>query len=190
MKKPKSIHDYLKIISNDPNYSPKNSYDWFRRQVTQIGIIDTKKMVANATITTLLPGQMYMFGYDPKYKDTLPYYDKYPIIFPFAKDATSFTGINFHYLSGKYRMQLLHSLEQFSFKAPNNEQKLILQWQLISNASRFPGVRSAVKKYLFSHCRSKFIRIPSEDWLTAIMLPTHQFVGARDQAVWAESRGL
>ena len=30
-------------------------------------------------------GQMYMFQYDPKYKDVLPYYDRFPLVIPFEQ---------------------------------------------------------------------------------------------------------
>ena len=35
-------------------------------------------------------GNMYLFAYDPKHKDTLPYYDRFPIIFPINKAKGGF----------------------------------------------------------------------------------------------------
>ena len=40
---------------------------------------------------------MYLFHYDPKYKETLPLYDRFPLIFPFQNVEGGFMGINFHY---------------------------------------------------------------------------------------------
>ena len=28
----------------------------------------------------LMPGRMFMFFYDPKHKETLPYYDRFPLV--------------------------------------------------------------------------------------------------------------
>ena len=50
-------------------------------------------------------GQMYMFQYDPKYKDVLPYYDRFPLVIPFEQtrrvgiaQGDGFYGLNLHYL--------------------------------------------------------------------------------------------
>ena len=46
-------------------------------------------------------GDMFIFQYDPKYKDKpsiLPYYDRYPVIIMFDTGLTGFLGLNFHYL--------------------------------------------------------------------------------------------
>jgi len=52
---------------------------------------------------------------------------------------------------------------------------MALNWRLLSNVSKFPGVVPAVKKYLFDHVQSRFIKIPIADWKTAIMLENSEF---------------
>jgi len=36
-------------------------------------------------VDSVEPGGMYMFLYDPKTKAKLPYFDRFPLIFPFNK---------------------------------------------------------------------------------------------------------
>jgi hypothetical protein len=45
-----------------------------------------------------------------------------------------------------------------------------------------------VKKYLYSHVRSKFMYIYPSEWDIALMLPTEQFRKANKQRVWNESK--
>jgi hypothetical protein len=55
------------------------------------------------------------------------------------------------------------------------QQVLVLNWKLLSNFSKFPAVAPAVKKYLFGHVQSRFIKVPLEDWKTAILLENAEF---------------
>ena len=44
-------------------------------------------------------GRMYFYFYDPKTKDTLPYYDKFPLVIPIERYPDGFLGLNLHYQS-------------------------------------------------------------------------------------------
>ena len=57
--------------------------------------------------TRFLLGNMYLFAYDPKHKETLPYYDRFPLIFPINKAKGGFLGINLHYLPPPFRAKLM-----------------------------------------------------------------------------------
>ena len=63
----------------------KQSMDWFRRKAHYINQIDRRGLMNEDPIELKnrpvinLPGNMYMFFYDPKHKDTLPYYDTFPL---------------------------------------------------------------------------------------------------------------
>ena len=56
-------------------------------------------------------GEIYCYHYNPKYRQTLPYYDMFPIVLPFEKHKNGFTGINFHYLPIYMRIKLLELLD-------------------------------------------------------------------------------
>ena len=38
-------------------------------------------------------GKMYFFIYDPKHKDTLPMYDRFPLVFPIIKISSPAPGV-------------------------------------------------------------------------------------------------
>ena len=87
---------------------------WYRDTAKQFGKNINEKSLLNKDktrlVTKIKPGSMYMFMYDPKFKDTLPYYDRFPMIFPFRVEGDRFWGINLHYLPLRVRAQLMDSL--------------------------------------------------------------------------------
>lgn len=191
------MSNILDLIRGNPQYSAKNSVTWFQSQIRDLvgsRNITSMQMLAqmqNNLTTQLLPGKMYMFVYSAKHKETLPYYDKFPLIIPFAKDSLSFKGLNFHYLPYAQRILLLDSLVKVGDKAnkyKKNDQ-LRLSWQLVTNMSRSNLMAPCVKMYLNGYVKSRFIEIPQKDWATAIMLPTHNFAGASATTVWRDSYG-
>ena len=68
---------------------------------------------------------MFMFIYDPKHKDTLPFYDTFPLVFPIEIYSDSFLGINLHYLPPVLRAKLMDALYTTANNNKYNEYKLI-----------------------------------------------------------------
>jgi hypothetical protein len=74
-------------------------------------MMNDKENIVN-TIDEKSIGKMYTFFYDPKHKETLPYYDLFPLIFVVGPAAGGFLGINLHYLPPVLRAKLMDSLYQ------------------------------------------------------------------------------
>ena len=134
-------------------------------------------------------GKMYTFVYDPKWKDDLPYYDIYPLIFPIEYYGDSMLGINMHYLPPILRAQLMDAL----YHTLNNEKynkttRLQISYKILKGAAAYGYFKPCVKKYLFSHVRSQFVYISPDEWDIALMLPTQQFKKASAEKVWTDSR--
>ena len=53
---------------------------------------------------------MNMFFYDPKHKDTLPYYDRFPLSVIIGPAKGGFYGLNLHYLPPVLRAKMLDAL--------------------------------------------------------------------------------
>lgn len=184
----------LEKIRLDPNYARTRSVDWYKKKINELGgnapnaKTELIKQTKELQTMRLLPGAMFFFGYDPKYKEKLPYYDNFPLSLILSVEGPHFTGINFHYLSYAMRMKLYEKMHLigYSSKLPT-EQITKLNWKLLSSLTRFPEVRPAVKKYLFSHVQTKFIKIPVDDWATAIMLPVEKFAKKPQAQVARES---
>lgn len=136
-----------------------------------------------------LIGQMYLFNYDAKNKATLPYFDRFPLIFPFKKVKGGFYGINLHYLPLQYRAKLMDSL----YDVTNNDRydettRLRISYDILSNASRFRYFKPCVKRYLTSQLRSRFLYIYPSEWDIALFLPLERFQGASKATVFKDSR--
>ena len=174
-----------------------NASTWLREQARSVTTpIDAKRVIGSMSspdrlVTNITVGRMYMFMYDPKTKQDLPYYDKFPLIFPFRRVKGGFYGINMHYLPHMMRAKLMDSLYTLANnQAQDDTTKLRLSYQILSRASRFRFFEPCVKHYLNNHVRTRFLWIPADQWETALFLPLERFVGATKQQVWKDSRRM
>lgn len=136
-------------------------------------------------------GNMYLFNYDPKHKDTLPYYDMFPLIFPINKAKGGFLGINMHYLPPVLRAKLMDSLyETITNKNYDDTTKLNISYRILNGAAKYKEFAPTVKHYLTSHVRSRPAYIHPTEWDIALFLPTQKFVGASANKVYADSRKI
>jgi hypothetical protein len=180
----------------DLNTVVKKSRSWFDQQVNLLakqGLTPNNVMRgdADSLVTKIQPGYLYMFAYDPKLKKELPYYDRFPLVFPYARTPDGFMGLNMHYLPYGLRIQLLDNLLIFrSNKRMDEMTRLKYSWQVIDGVTRFAGAKPCIKQYLIGHVRTQFRKVDSEDWATAMLLPVERFVGASKQEVWADSRKI
>jgi hypothetical protein len=145
---------------------------------------------ADKTRLTNIPyvGRMYLFNYDPKYKKELPYYDKFPLVFPINFYSDGFLGINLHYIPPEIRAVLMDRL----YSTINNDSisentKVQLNYEMLTGASRFKYFKPCVKRYLYSHAVSGFKYVSPLDWDKAIMLPTERFVKSTKERAWSDS---
>lgn len=140
-------------------------------------------------VTQIMPGKLYLYQYDPKFKETLPYYDKFPLVLPFARTQESFTGLNLHYLDYDMRMRLFQQLLKITnTKHFDETTKIKYSWETVKAAQKLRAARPCVKMYLFEHLASPLGLVPPNDWHTAIMLPVQRFVGANKDSIWKQNR--
>lgn len=186
-----------KYYQQNPTKKKRNSVhsrEWFRKEVTKNHAnIRTSQLVRDrkSLRSVPIPGKMYMYDYDPKHKKTLPYYDKFPLIFPFnvgGKDGKRFYGINLHYLPPKMRLvvfqQLLHMRNERHYR---RRTKLDMNWAKLEALASHKAVSFATKQYLFSHVRSRFTEVPANYWEIVINMPVARFQKASSKTVWKDS---
>lgn len=167
---------------------------WFRDTARRVKNVNRNKLMNDPqnvveTLTTQSIGKMYSFFYDPKHKDTLPFYDQFPLIFMLGPKEEGFLGINLHYLPPVLRAKLMDAL----YDILNNQRfdkttKLKISYELLNNASKFRYFRPCLKHYLFDHVQSHFLNIEPKFWDAALMLPTEKFRKADIDTVWNQSR--
>lgn len=172
------------------------SVRWYQDTIRKVGLSNVTGRTALRSdigefVSGVEPGDMYLFFYDPKTKEKLPYYDTIPLVMVFDVNPKGFHGINFHYLPPLLRMQLLGKmLEYTTSKTLSEKTKFALKWNTLRNTARFPGVRVCVKQYLNDHLQSRVLKINPDDWKKTIMLPIDNFEKKTRNIVFRESRRM
>lgn len=167
----------------------ERSVRWFRDKVRELGTPPTRQLV-NEGIVRGRPafGRMNFYFYDPKYKNELPYYDRFPLVLPIEQYNEGFLGLNFHYLSIPMRIRLLNVITEYaSDQSMSENTRIRLTWNRIK---RNPMVKPTVKRYLADNVRSQFRVINADEMMLAVLLPVQRFVKASDEKVYADSRRM
>ena len=154
----------------DTTTGPK-SYDWYRNKVSTMTTPGARSLI-NKGKATLRPkyGIMNLFGYDPKFKETLPLYDRFPLIFPLEPAKGGFYGINFHYLQPGARVNFLRQLSRFA-SDKNYDKKT--RYNIGELSGRY--FKRTIKHYLTKQVRTSFLNITADEMAIAIFLPVARF---------------
>lgn len=170
----------------------RKSQDWFTKRVRGIRRINEVNFLKDPNLVRkqrFFPGYMYHFTYDPKTKDTLPYYDTFPLVLPVGPAPGGFYGLNLHYLNPVARAIFLDKLTDIANNTRFDEKTRIkLNYDILTASRRFKEFAPCFKHYLTEHITSKLMMVPSSEWEIAIFLPTERFEGANKRTVWRESK--
>ena len=163
---------------------------WLRAKVkdlkpTSSALMNDRDRLKNKSMI----GRMYFYFYDPKTKDSMPYYDQFPLVIPIEKYNDGFLGLNLYYIHPKHRMILLDKLsDTLSNDDYDEKTKLKINYRYLAAASRIFEANPCIKRYLFTQIQSRFLEITADEWDIAAMLPVESFVGATTSKVYADSR--
>jgi hypothetical protein len=167
---------------------------WYRDTAQSYKRLDERSLMKSDTerlTNRIMIGSMYMYYYDPKHKATLPYYDRFPLVFPYKKVPGGFMGLNMHYLPLQYRAKLMDALYDVSTNQKFDETtRLKMNYSLLNSASKFKYFAPCVKHYLNEQVRSRFLYVYPSEWDISLFLPLERFQGATKQKVWADSKKL
>lgn len=171
----------------------KESVDWFRTASRRIAHINDLKFFndnkANQQGFPVKVGSMYMFYYDPKHKKELPYYDRFPLIFPLESYSDGFLGINMHYLPPLLRAGLMDVLYSYINNINMDETtRLNLSYQVLKGTMKAKNFKPCIKRYLTGHVRSQFLWVDPTEWNIVLFLPLARFEKASINQVYRDSR--
>lgn len=149
---------------------------------------DDKKRLLNR-LSALQIGRLCMFYYYPKTRDKLPYYDRYPLVMPIRMDRDGFLGLNFHYLPQRQRALLMDELVKKVIKDNKHTERkrIILSYDIMKSTMRIPHYIPCIKKYLYSHMKSRFYIVEPEYWNIVLFLPLERFEKASMSRVHVDS---
>jgi len=164
--------------------------DWLRNKIKSLNptakilFQDTRKTKNNTIL-----GKMYFYYYDPKTKDKLSFYDKFPLVIPIEQYSDGFLGLNLHYIHPRERIILLDKLSETLNNSRYDEKtKFRISYEYLKAAKKMYEAKPCLKRYLFANIQSKFLEISADEWDIAVLLPVENFVGASKTKVFLESR--
>lgn len=176
------LQKYFKKIGNfELKELARKGMGWFWGKISELRkvvITPRKFIIAEDKTRKLSIGRVYIFQYKPKYKDSLPVWDEFPLVLPFQATPNGFIGINLHYLPYNARAWLLDNLTRINPTVTKKKQ-MTVSWEILSNMARVNVAKYATHQYLLSHITSPIRVIQVEDYAKMIMLPVHKFHGER-----------
>jgi hypothetical protein len=170
----------------------KKSLEWLSQKIAELR--NTSNIPAGMSrerfrqVDSFRLGKLYCFYYDPKGKESLPYYDRFPMVLAIEKYNDGFLGLNLHYLPFNYRLAFLGKLLKFAVQGePGEIDRLRVTYDILVASRRLKEFRPCIKRYLAGHIQSKILAIQPNEWDIAAFLPLQQFRGANSEKVWQES---
>jgi hypothetical protein len=165
------------------------SLKWYQNALKSMLGVNRKQLLDEFDRSKPLSGRMFMYFYDPKGKKTLPYYDRFPLIFMVEKAEGGFYGLNLHYLPHKERAIFFDRLLDYTNNKRYDEStRLRLKYDLLKGSSKLKYFAPCFKHYLTKHVKSKIVEVPADQWEQVIFLPSEQFKKASKSSVWQESK--
>jgi hypothetical protein len=177
-----------KLVDNQGDSYKSNS--WYRDNVKKIYSKASARKLMNQGKLLGRPsvGRLNLFFYDPKFKETLPYYDRFPLVLPLEPIKGGFMGLNFHYLPPVLRLKLLEEMSAWAVRQDlSKSNRFDVSYDRVSS---IPLIKPTIKKYLWGHVRSSFLRIDTSEAAIACYLPVQQFKKRSAAYVYGQSRGM
>lgn len=175
----KLLNIFKKKTKSDLQKSSQESVEWMKKKISSIGKSPGSKFKL---------GGLFFFYYDAKGKDTLPYYDRFPLVIPLEMYSDGFLGLNLHYLPLQMRLAFLDKLMDYASQGAAGEIECVrISYDILCASRRLKEFKPCVKRYLTSHVQSKLLAVEPNEWQTAASLPVQKFTGASAAYVWQES---
>lgn len=147
---------------------------------------------ATRKVKIIEQGRLYGYLYDPKYKKTLPYYDKFPLTLVLGLYSDGFLGLNMHYLPYPLRAKLLENVMESTKKTRRRgkeEEIADVSYRILKSSTVSRLMQFSIKRYLYGHVKSPFVEFMMPGaFESAVFLPTETFEKASKYDVWRDIR--
>ena len=190
-----NIFDRLERQAFRAGITPRTeeSRKWFQAKAKNLRSINREDLMQEDQIkqrSKQVIGGMYMFFYDPKHKDKLPYYDAFPLVIVVGPAKGGFYGLNLHYLPPTLRLKFFSALMDNQGSKLSENDKFKITYKMLNRSSKLKEFRPCLKHYLGSQVQSRFAEVPAPEWEIATFLPTAQFRKANNYKVYYDSRNM
>lgn len=173
-----NIEDRMRNASGEQKKRMKQtSVEWLQSKINLIKMGYQVVPDSHSSSISGFQGRMFFYEYDPKTKNTLPMWDKYPLVIILEQYSDGFLALNLHYASSGDRTKLLTSLLRNRIYNPElNILKVNIDHERFSTAMKtYPGFKQCIKRYLSRHIQGRALEIKPHEWGLAIVLPIEDF---------------
>jgi len=176
------------------NPRTKEAQDWFRRKAQTIRRVDRTGLMTADGVKLVnrqqpLIGSMNMFFYDPKTKETLPFYDRFPLAIIVGPAEKGFYGLNLHYLPPILRAKFLDALLDITTNKKYDETtRFAMSYKMLTASSKMRFFQPCFKHYLTGHVKSRLARVAASEWEIATFLPTASWEKTSAANAYRQSR--
>lgn len=132
-------------------------------------------------------GQVYFYIYDAKLKDELPFWDKFPLVIPIKYYRDGWLGLNLHYAPPQLRAMLLDKLMDYAKTFKSEKAFMKVSYGLLKATLGLKQFGPLIHRYLINHVQTELVKVDSQYWEKAALLPVQQFQKADARTVWRES---
>jgi hypothetical protein len=137
------------------------------------GIKSNREVPGSRTTKSFNVGNIYFYIYDAKLKDELPMWDRFPLTIPLKMLNDGFIGLNLHYLDVGTRAVFVNELINNFGSLSGKNLKLAVDYSKIVNETK--GYESCIKRYLFSHVKSRILPLEAHELAYAVWMPVQEF---------------
>jgi hypothetical protein len=170
------------------------SLKWFRNRLKDMRNISRNTLLKDPALKQRQRfgvGNMYMYFYDPKHRETLPYYDAFPLTIMIGPAKGGFLGLNLHYLPLQLRAKLFDNLlKTTNNKHFNETTKFKVNYNMLQGAAKMKEFKPCIKHYLTTQVDSKIVLVEPPEWEIALFMPVEQFMKSSKNKVWKDSKSM
>lgn len=171
----------------------RESRAWFRKRVQNIKV--NRRDLMNSEMIEQRPrseiGSMFMFFYDAKTRDKLPYWDSFPLVIAVGPAPKGFYGLNLHYLPIPLRAKFLDNLMDITNnKRFDTTTTFSVSYEYLKSASRMRYFKPCFKHYLTSQVEGQLSYIPPPEWEIATFLPAAQWQKGGQSQAYKDARKM
>lgn len=169
----------------------KEALCWFHDYTKQFAksASFTKTTKSGTIVKKPVPGRFYLYLYNPKTKEQMPYYDSMPLVLITKVVPGGWFGINFHYMPPDIRLRIMEGFYN-TIKDPtlSSGVKLKSNWRRAASVAKAAAshhyLQHSIKRYLSNHISSPLLEIDPEYWAMCIFLPLSRFKKKQTGFVW------
>jgi len=163
--------------------------EWIRDKMQKMAHVGQAPITkAKKSPSLIQPGRIYFFGYNPKHRLTMPFYDQFPLVLVLNLQGKGFLGLNMHYLPLNSRTVFLNAIVKFASSPvyqKETDAKILLEYpKMISQFEKYAV--PCVKSYLYGGVTGGVVQIHPADWKTTILMPLDRFAKMNREQVWKE----